>query len=467
MEMHFLIFIADSYPQNAPQLILRSDGLPTNKREELRNLLNEKSVELVGKPMLNALVTYAQKWLEDVEVPLTSAPPEKAKSPRMKTKGRKRSGRKKTEDAPVNEKLPSLKTAEDVISRIHWDTKLDKELFTVGYLDRFLGVVEKGFIELSWEDIASVDYNTLAIPKHRIQYFKYRDVKVWDKNERLDHVFGSNGSGRTIYDVIDEDEQHREEIENGTAFGAHGSQDVACDDNDSDESDDDICVVINTGASEDAKEEEEVELTPREKYWGKKDRPTHFLALRITNPAIHAAVSEVHRDILDMIPGYAESLIPCERLHITLCCLGLDTDDQIHYAARKLKEMKEKLVAFEPEKIEVKLEDVDHFYHNCLYAKVRPNPKLMEFANFVRKEVKDIGIECRDVFDFVPHMTILKLMRQKFRENHTRYFDSRIYTSYSGEKFGSQFVDNIHLCSMSDGREEDGFYKYASVINFP
>ena len=26
---------------------------------------------------------------------------------------------------------------------------------------------------------------------HRIEYFKYRGVKVWDKKERLDEVFGS------------------------------------------------------------------------------------------------------------------------------------------------------------------------------------------------------------------------------------------------------------------------------------
>lgn len=66
-----------------------------------------------------------------------------------------------------------------------------------------MGIIEKPFSEFSWEDIASTDYNVLSIPRHRIQYFKYHSLIVWDKRERLDNVFGSTGSGITIYDLID------------------------------------------------------------------------------------------------------------------------------------------------------------------------------------------------------------------------------------------------------------------------
>ena len=41
------------------------------------------------------------------------------------------------------EKKSSMKTAEDVISRIIWDGSLSPSDFIVGYLDRFLGIVEK------------------------------------------------------------------------------------------------------------------------------------------------------------------------------------------------------------------------------------------------------------------------------------------------------------------------------------
>lgn len=108
-------------------------------------------------------------------------------------------------------KKPSMRTAEDVINRIKWDSLLPEEFFVVGYLDRFLGVQEETFSTFSWEDLASVDYDVLAIPQHRIQYFKYKTEKVWDKNERLDIVFGSTGSKINIMDFMEKvDEEIRE-----------------------------------------------------------------------------------------------------------------------------------------------------------------------------------------------------------------------------------------------------------------
>jgi 2'-5' RNA ligase len=145
----------------------------------------------------------------------------------------------------------------------------------------------------------------------------------------------------------------------------------------------------------------------------------------------------------------------------------LDTDEQVWRAAAKLEALKDDLMAWNPHEMELRIENVDHFFHNCLYAKVVPNQKFLDFGNFLRTKVDEMGIDCRDVYDFVPHMTLLKLPRQKFKENHTRYFDSRIFTAYLGEKFGTQSVDNIHLCSMSDNRSADGFYECAQVIKFP
>ncbi|XP_078233153.1 leukocyte receptor cluster member 9 [Pogona vitticeps] len=109
-------------------------------------------------------------------------------------------------------KKPAMKTAEDVISRLLWDAQVPAEHFSVGYLDRFLGIVEQPFNAFSWEDLTSAGPAVLAIPKHRIQYFKYRDRTVWDKGNRTDDIFGSTGSGRTILDVMKEEEEAAQAI---------------------------------------------------------------------------------------------------------------------------------------------------------------------------------------------------------------------------------------------------------------
>lgn len=83
-----------------------------------------------------------------------------------------------------------MKTARDVIKRVNWDEGITKNNVVVGYMDRFVGIVEKPFTEFSWTSFAETDPEDIAsIPEHRIQYFKYRSAKIWDKKEKLDLVF--------------------------------------------------------------------------------------------------------------------------------------------------------------------------------------------------------------------------------------------------------------------------------------
>uniref|UniRef100_A0A3Q2QSN2 Tweety family member 1 n=1 Tax=Fundulus heteroclitus TaxID=8078 RepID=A0A3Q2QSN2_FUNHE len=101
---------------------------------------------------------------------------------------------KDDEGKDVNKK-PRMRTADDVISRILWDTSVDASEFVVGYVDRFLGVLERPFCDFNWDtNPCDCDYTTdLALPRHRIQYFAYRGHRVWERHSRTDRVFGSTG----------------------------------------------------------------------------------------------------------------------------------------------------------------------------------------------------------------------------------------------------------------------------------
>ncbi|XP_057690422.1 leukocyte receptor cluster member 9 isoform X2 [Corythoichthys intestinalis] len=101
---------------------------------------------------------------------------------------------KDDEGNDVNKK-PRMRTADDVISRILWDTSVDASQFVVGYVDRFLGVLDRPFCDFNWDiNPCDCDYTTeLALPRHRIQYFSYKGHRVWDRHSRTDRVFGSTG----------------------------------------------------------------------------------------------------------------------------------------------------------------------------------------------------------------------------------------------------------------------------------
>lgn len=206
---------------------------------------------------------YSKMSGEEIEKLSTKAVAENKANGTSKSVKNSGNRRHEREEVEGSKKKPPMKTASDVISRIQWDEELSPKDFIVGYLDRFIGIVEKCFTDLSWEDLASVDHFVdLAIPRHRIQYFKYLGEIVWDKRERIDKVFGSTGSKETILDVKER-------------FGIHG--------HDSNEvstctavTDDESCIVSELPKP--AKE---------------KTGPNYFIAVQISDLGIINSITKV------------------------------------------------------------------------------------------------------------------------------------------------------------------------------
>lgn len=84
----------------------------------------------------------------------------------------------------------------DVLDRLHWDPSYDITKYTIGYLERFSGIMETPAD--SW---ISESTDEEWIPQHRIKYFK-RSLEngeqevVWDRERRIDKFFGT-GLSRT------------------------------------------------------------------------------------------------------------------------------------------------------------------------------------------------------------------------------------------------------------------------------
>lgn len=86
-----------------------------------------------------------------------------------------------------------MRTARDVINRILHDDAYDASEFVVGYLDRFEGVLEKPLLEFDWSTrFADADPDAVVIPQHRIRYIATRDEILWDRERRIDKIFGSS-----------------------------------------------------------------------------------------------------------------------------------------------------------------------------------------------------------------------------------------------------------------------------------
>ncbi|GIY72524.1 leukocyte receptor cluster member 9 [Caerostris darwini] len=343
------------------------------------------------------------------------------------------------DDTPgENCKKPPMKTASDVVNRLTWDDSLPKDKFKIGYLDRFDGIVEKSFDAFDWRDLSTLDNHTLAIPKHRIQYFKYLNRKVWDKRNRTDIIFGSTGHPFNIYDFmskVDDDILNFRDEDVDTLDPMHHNV---------------------SEYSDEINNEEEIEI---------KDRPNFFIAARIENQDIIKNLNEVSDYIKSKDELLGECCIPPKMLHMTLAILKLENVSEIRDAIIAMQATSEK--SFAP--VTLSLQGLDNFHHRVLYSRVEENDKLMNLRKNLIEDLVSNKCTITDRYSFVPHVTVAKLSRPVTRLRHSKYIDQYLYLQFEDNEFGIQEISNLYLCEMGSARREDGFYKcaYEVSINNP
>ncbi|XP_064633378.1 A-kinase anchor protein 7-like isoform X2 [Lineus longissimus] len=450
-----------SYPKLAPQIIASSSIHKENTLHDLTSRLLEETLSRVGGAMIDSLVSVASDWLNEVAPVMEVNVDETKTKKKGKQKGKKKTKSKNEDVDETLHKKPSMKTATDVISRIMWDDSLEKDDFLVGYIDRFRGLLERSFAEFSWEDLASVDYDVLAIPKHRIEYFKYKEVKVWDKPSRVDNVFGSSGDKKlTIQKVIANYDEERARLPAASEGGVAGNlvvQDDVSYDSDSD-SDDGIVVSIGGANNDCGYEDQETDSDDfSSESWGNKLRPNYFIAVRITDPEIIGMVSHIQDVLSEREPRYQECCIGPKALHVTLCTLRIDTQEQLADVTDQLRSEAQELKS-SARGLKLKFEGIDNFFHRVLYAKVHHGDDFTAFVDEVKLVLRTGGIEIRDNYDFVPHMTLMKVSRPVARAMGTKNISPHIYSGSEDIIFGEQMVDALHLCSMKEEKGADGFY---------
>ena len=448
----YMVPFSASYPETVPGVIVRpgSCKLTVEEVEMLQASITFSAGERLGSAMIHNFIQDARTWLENHtcvdDVSASGVEEQEASSstkPKKMSKAKKRNQEKDTTDC--SKKLP-MKTASDVISRIVWDELLLAGSFTIGYIDRFRGVIENNFTAFCWDDLASVDHMALAIPQHRIQYFKYHDIKVWDKNDRLDNVFGSTGSGVTIAEVMARHEEERPQKQTTASRESH----------DDDGADNDVGINVGTPS-----------CSVRDEFHnGHQEnllRPNYFLCVRITEPQIVERLEALQESILKAAPQYDECCIKPAALHITLCTLRLETPEQISAACQALENASAELRIMAQRNINLTIKGVSNFNNRVMFGQIRHDKDFTDFAEHVRMTICKSGADILDGYDYVPHMTIMKVTRPAERRLHQRTIDPAIFERVKDIDFGTETIDAVHLCSMKE-KTEDGFYRCAASV---
>ncbi|XP_044539983.1 leukocyte receptor cluster member 9 [Gracilinanus agilis] len=343
---------------------------------------------------------------------------------------------------PPGKKAP-MKTARAVIDRIRWDQQLDPADFSVGYVDRFRGVLEEPFTAFCWDqDLAALGPGVLAVPQHRIRYFRHRGRLVWDRASRTDLVFGSAaGRGTTILDGATEAGEAGaaeagppgEDAE--PAPGAPG-EDEAAEPGPQGEPPSSSGGVESQGRPPDGSSGVEAE-DYEEGCPGL--RPTHFVALPIDDPGLRLAVARAQARLVAAEPSVASCLVDPDALHLTLVLLRLAGPGEEATAAGALRRLVRAPGFHPPEELHFRgLASLDS---RVIYSV--PSPDLRELARAVAQQLEAQGLRVleRPGQALGPHLTLAKVPRGSPGR-------LSLAGAHEGAELGRQAVEGLALCSV-------------------
>eukprot|EP00051_Salpingoeca_urceolata_P020519 m.308832 g.308832 ORF g.308832 m.308832 type:complete len:1714 (-) comp19634_c2_seq15:115-5256(-) len=329
-------------------------------------------------------------------------------------------------------KKKAMKTSTDVIKRIIWDPDVPAHCCVVGYDDRFLGILEKSFAAFDWSDYASLSHLTVAIPKHRIVYFKYRNRIVWDKRTRLDDVFGSLG-GEHLQDVV-----QAYDLEHGPPDAPDvGSSSSAS---------------ASSGAASVASDSQ---------------RPNFFVCFRVDNPRIVAQANKIQQAMVAANPRLQEACIPTYSLHVTLLTLRLTSSAEIAKAAQVLQGCQAMMKRCVPRASALRFSGVSAFRRRVVYGRLDESDqaRITDLHKELLRTFGNAGLSLvGNRPEFVPHMTLIKLNGALAAS--LGHIEDSEHMAYAAMPLGTQSVEGIHLCHMTTSKAADMFYlRESSVYN--
>ncbi|CAH8827621.1 unnamed protein product [Trichobilharzia szidati] len=348
----------------------------------------------------------------------------------------------------------SMRTAMDVVKRVLWDEMIPQESITIGYLDRFKGIIEKPFDAFSWEPLDSLDYFTFGVPEHRIQYFKYKDLVVWDKRFRLDRVFGSSRSTKTIRDVIEKYEKYCKVSEN--------VPDILLDNKNGGVSFRWSLESLDDSRLSETQTEESMDDTVSEKS---KQRPNFFICQRIESPIFIEKAKKIQSHICSSQPLYKDCCLDAKLFHLTLLTVRLEDSSQISKCMEALKQSEMELHSCVP-KDQLTIKGVNSFRGRVIYAAVELDASLELFVNQLNKILQMKGFQTDDQRKFTPHVTLMKVTRSVFKKTGEKKVEPNLYSEFADMEFGKQPIDSIHLCAIGKPHDVNGFYRTFGNIDF-
>lgn len=183
----------------------------------------------------------------------------------------------------------------------------------------------------------------------------------------------------------------------------------------------------------------------------KRNSPSHFVSIQVTNQEIHKKIGEIQEMAVKENSLLKNALVNLSKLHLTLMVMRLEDEEQMERAKVALDVSKERILALGFGDIWLSFSGVSDFGQKVVFAKVqegRELDQLKEVVDIVRKSFVEQSLFSTDDREFAPHMTIMKLSRDPRLFSKIKRIDRNFYADMKDEVFGLQLIESLQLCAM-------------------
>lgn len=397
-----------SYPNKTPEIMITAPRLTPDQILLVQKLLQKYSEALLNQPMIFPIYSRLLKWFDENNIQTLDTTNNNNNNnnnnntnhnhlnsssvspvPRSPTNSKCLPSFNQNKSFSIDEydqtKRSSLKIIDEIFLLIETNSCLEKNLYRVGYFDQYHQIQEKSFDE----------FNQLNISKTQIQYFKYANSIIWDRESRTDFL------PQTFIDLFKQNQTN-------TLCNEHSffTNDL---------------VTAN-----------------------------YILSIPITDDTIISHYLKYREHFLSTNPNCIS--IDLENLHLTLLTFHLEATVQIEQCIIILKRIQEEIHyhCSYPERICLEFNQIEIYNNEYICLKCQSNQRLenlrqLIIERFIEQQEKQkitTQLLLDNKNDFQPHIILFK---------NKRKFTNILSNSI---QFGKQTINALHLSSITNNENE-------------
>lgn len=176
-------------------------------------------------------------------------------------------------------------------------------------------------------------------------------------------------------------------------------------------------------------------------------RYNYFVAVHVKEEKLINELIQVQDEIIKSYPAYEAFRIPRNGFHVTLAVMAINSKEEERGCVQAVNQSEHMISSLARDCGALTFNGIGIFSPKVIFTHVRYSGVFRELTQAFRQSIQEASITVEDK-PFNAHLTLFKVPQSRLR---TLQLPKRLECgSLTGKDFGTQAVNNIHMCKMGN-----------------